>query len=160
MKNLFVNHKNGTIEMSKKFAAASANPFSDEYAQLQSVRRDYPKFKIVTISQKTAKPDFKGLTYDYMRKYIVKHDDAEKSIMAEFEMLTATSEEAAELLMESASYHEVKTWFLDQFPAFAEYHEKRNEMAENIKKKATAINEAKRKAALDAKRARLLTRFS
>lgn len=63
MKNLFVNRKNGTIEMSKKFAAAASNPFAEEYAQLQSVRRDYPKFKIVTVSQKTAKPDFKGLTY-------------------------------------------------------------------------------------------------
>lgn len=58
--------------MSKKFAAAASNPFAEEYAQLQSVRRDYPKFKIVTVSQKAAKPDFKGLTYDYMRKYCYK----------------------------------------------------------------------------------------
>jgi hypothetical protein len=29
MKNLNVNRKNGTIEMSKKFAAAASNPFSD-----------------------------------------------------------------------------------------------------------------------------------
>ena len=138
MKNLFVNRKNGTIEMSKKFAAASANPFSDEYAQLQSVRRDYPKFKIVTVSQKTAKSDFKGLTYDYMRKYIVKHDDAEKSIMAEFEMLTATSEEAAELLMEAASYHEVKEWFLDKFPEIKAFHEKREALLKQVAAKAEA----------------------
>ena len=138
MKNLFVNRKNGTIEMSKKFAAASANPFSDEYAQLQSVRRDYPKFKIVTVSQKAAKSDFKGLTYDYMRKYIVKHDDAEKSIMAEFEMLTATSEEAAELLMEAASYHEVKEWFLDKFPEIKAFHEKREALLKQVAAKAEA----------------------
>ena len=138
MKNLFVNRKNGTIEMSKKFAAASANPFSDEYAQLQSVRRDYPKFKIVTVSQKAAKSDYKGLTYDYMRKYIVKHDDAEKSIMAEFEMLTATSEEAAELLMEAASYHEVKEWFLDKFPEIKAFHEKREALLKQVAAKAEA----------------------
>ena len=130
MKNLFVNRKNGTIEMSKKFAAAASNPFSDEYAQLQSVRRDYPKFKIVTISQKAAKPDFKGLTYDYMRKYIVKHDDAEKSIMAE-------------LLMEAASYHEVKTWFLDQFPEIKAFHEKREKLLEKVAAKAEAEAQAK-----------------
>jgi len=125
MMNLRVNGKNGTIEMSKKFAAAVANPFSDEYAQLQAVRRDYPKFKIVTVSHKNAKPEFKGLTYEYMRKYIVKHDDDEKSIMAEFEMLTATSEEAADLLVEAASYHEVKEWFFEKFPQIKEFHEKR-----------------------------------
>lgn len=125
MKNLCVNGKNGTIEMSKKFAAAVSNPFSDEYAQLQAVRRDYPKFKVVTVSHKNAKPDFKGLTYEYMRKYIVKHDDDEKSIMAEFEMLTATSEEAADLLAEAASYHEVKEWFFGKFPEIKAFHEKR-----------------------------------
>ena len=146
MKNLFVNRKNGTIEMSKKFAAAASNPFSDEYAQLNSVRRDYPKFKIVTVSQKAAKPDFKGLTYDYMRKYIVKHDDADKSIMAEFEMLTATSEEATELLMEAASYHEVKTWFLDQFPEIKAFQEKREKLLEKIAAKAEAEAKAKAEA--------------
>lgn len=143
MKNLNVNRKNGTIEMSKKFAAAASNPFSDEYAQLNAVRRDYPKFKVVTVSQKTTKPDFKGLTYDYMRKYIVKHDDAEKSIMAEFEMLTATSEEATELLMEAASYHEVKTWFLDQFPEIKAFHEKREKLLEKIAAKAEAEAQVK-----------------
>lgn len=138
MKNLLVNRKNGTIEMSEKFAAASSNPFSDEYAQLQSVRRDYPKFKIVTASQKTAKSDYKGLTYDSMRKYIVKYDDAEKSIMAEFEMLTATSEEAAELLMEVAAYHEVKDWFLDKFPEIKVFHEKREALPKQVAAKAEA----------------------
>ena len=132
MKNLCVNGKNGTIEMSKKFAAAVSNPFSDEYAQLQAVRRDYPKFKVVTVSRKSATPEYKGLTYEYMRKYIVKHDDTEKSIMVEFEMLTATSEEAEELLMESASYHEVKEWFFGKFPEIKEFHKKR----EAILKKA------------------------
>ena len=138
MKNLNVNRKNGTIEMSKKFAAAASNPFSDEYAQLQGVRRDYPKFKVVTVSQKAAKPDFKGLTYDYMRKYIVKHDDEDKSIMAEFEMLTATSEEAVEALAEAASYHEVKDWFLDTFPEIQAFHEKREALLKKVAAKAEA----------------------
>lgn len=132
MKNLMVNSKNGTIEMSKKFAAAVKNPFSDEYAQLQSVRRDYPKFKVVVAPRKSAKPEFKGLTFDYMRKYVLKHDDENKNLMQEFENLTATSEEAIEALAESASYHEVKDWFLAKFPEIKAFHEKRAEILKKI----------------------------
>ena len=76
----------------------------------------------------------------------MKHDDAEKSIMAEFEMLTATSEEATELLMEAASYHEVKTWFLDQFPEIKAFHEKREKLLEKIAAKAEAEAKAKAEA--------------
>ena len=45
--------------------------------------------------------------------------------MAEFEMLRATSDEAKEVLAESASYKEIKEWFLKKFPAIAKFHEKR-----------------------------------
>ena len=60
-----------------------------------------------------------------MKKYIAAHDDEQKSIMAEFEMLRGTSEEAKEALADSASYKEIKEWFLKKFPAIAEFHKKR-----------------------------------
>ena len=51
-------------------------------------RRDNPTYKvIVKTSTAKSKESFKGLTYDYMKKYIAAHDDEEKTIMAEFEML-------------------------------------------------------------------------
>ena len=45
--------------------------------------------------------------------------------MAEFEMLRGTSAEAQEALADSASYKEIKEWFLKKFPAIAEFHKKR-----------------------------------
>ena len=119
MKNLFVNRKNGTIEMSKKFAAAAANPFSDEYAQLQSVRRDYPKFKIVIVSQKTAKPDFKGLTYEYMEDYIMTHGSAEtvRANLKEF----YEKRLIAECHGKAFRYPAIKRWFLEKYPEITEH---------------------------------------
>ena len=113
--------------MSKKFAKAAAVFGSVEYKQLQEVRRDYPDFRVVTVSRKTTgkKETFKGLTYEYMELYIQKHDDEKKSIMAEYLMLRGKTDEAEEALAESFTYLEMKDWFLKKFPAIAEFHKKR-----------------------------------
>lgn len=122
-----INHKNQTIEMSKKFAKAAEKFGSKEYKQLREARSDYPDFKVVTVSRKASgqKESYKGLTYSYMEHYIKNHDDEKKSIMAEYEMLRGMSAEAQEVLAETCSYIEMKAWFLKKFPAIAEFHKKR-----------------------------------
>ena len=40
-------------------------------------------------------------------------------------------------------YHEVKTWFLDQFPEIKAFHEKREKLLEKIAAKAEAEAQAK-----------------
>ena len=92
MKNgIVINSKNHTIEMNKGFAKAASLFGSPEYEELQAARRDYPQFRVVTISKKAAKPEYKGLTIEYMEKYIAAHDD-DGTIMEEFRMLRGTSE--------------------------------------------------------------------
>jgi len=124
---MFVNEKKNAIELTKKEAAAAAKFGTPEYKALQEVRRDYPGFKVVTITRKSTakKESYKGLTYGYMETYIQKHDDEENSIMAEYMMLRGLSEEAEEALAESFTYQEMKEWFLKKFPAIAEFHKKR-----------------------------------
>ena len=126
-KTMKINHKNQTIEMSKKFAKAAEKFGSKEYKQLREARSDYPDFKVVTVSRKASgqKESYKGLTYSYMENYIKNHDDEKKSIMAEYEMLRGMSAEAQEVLAETCSYIEMKAWFLKKFPAIAEFHKKR-----------------------------------
>ena len=122
-----INEKKNAIEMTKKFAAAARKFGTKQYRDLQEARRDYPNFKVVTVTRKatSCQDTYKGLTYKFMEDYIQKHDDAEQSIMAEFEMLRGTSAEAQEALADSASYKEIKEWFLKKFPAIAEFHKKR-----------------------------------
>lgn len=122
-----INFHSNSIEMTKKFAKAASRFGSDEYKQLQEARKDYPTFKIVTVSRNTTgkRETYKGLTYEYMEMYIQKHDDEEKSIMAEYLMLRGKTEEAKEALAESCTYLEMRAWFLAKFPAIANFHETR-----------------------------------
>ena len=159
MNNLNVNMKNRTIEMTKKFAAASSKFGTEVYKTLQEVRRDYPSYKVVTITRKASKSDssaFKGLTYEYMEKYIAGHDDEEKSIMLEYMMLRGESEEAEEAFAESASYQEIKDWFLDTFPAIAEFHKKREKMIEATRQKKEVARMAREQELREARRTALL----
>jgi hypothetical protein len=66
-----------------------------------------------------------------MEKYIEKHDDDDKSIMAEYKMLRGLTDEAEEVLAESFTYLEMKDWFLKKFPAIASFHEARAKLLEN-----------------------------
>ncbi len=126
MNNITINSKKHTIEMTKKFAKAASNAGSEEYTLLQRVRKDYPNYHIVTKSTTAKKKEsFKGLTFEYMEKYIAAHDSEDQKIMAEYMMMRGTSEEAQAMLADSMSYHEIKDWFLKKYPEIAEFHQKR-----------------------------------
>lgn len=127
MTELNINRKARTIEMTKKFEKAASRVGSDEYKKLQEARRDYPTYKeVVKTSTAKSKESFKGLTYTYMKKYIAAHDDEGKTIMAEFEMLRGTSEEAKAMNATARPYGEMKKWFFDKYPVFKEFTENCN----------------------------------
>ena len=122
MTELNINRKARTIEMTKKFEKAASRVGSNEYKRLQEARRDYPTYKeVVKTSTAKSKESFKGLTYKYMEKYIAAHDNEDKTIMAEFEMLRGTSAEAKEMNAAARPYGEMKKWFFDKYPAFKEF---------------------------------------
>ena len=128
MANIIINNKARTIEINKTFAALASRFGTQEYKDLKEVRNDYPSFKVVITAKKTARPKFKGLTYEYMEMYIIKHDDADKTIMAEYKTLRAQTEEAEEALAVSASYTEIKNWFFEKYPAVAQFHKTRDQL--------------------------------
>ena len=76
-REIIVNEKKNTIEISKAFAKEAKVFGTDEYKNLQEVRRDYPQFKVAVKSISKKKDSFKGLTLDYMKNYIRKNDTEE-----------------------------------------------------------------------------------
>ena len=137
---LTVNEKTRTIEMTKAFANNARKFGTPEYHDLQQARRDYPAFKVVTISRKCGKSNYKGLTYEYMRLYIGKHD-TNGSLLEEFETLTGN--ECKGIQMEAMPYAVVKKWFLVKFPEIAKFQKTREELMNGIQKKQeTARTEA------------------
>lgn len=160
MTAISINSKNRTIELTKTFATASSKFGTPEYDQLQQARSHYPNYKVVTIARKAPKsdkPSYKGLTYEYMEKYILSHDNAEEN-MAEYMELRGISEEGEEALAESFNYQEMKDWFLDKFPAFNEYHTKRAELIEKSKQKKATKREEEARAKREAHRNALLAK--
>ena len=89
----------------------------------------------------------KGLTYEYMKKYILAHDDEKGSIMAIFHELRGNVvSEDDELQAESLTYGEIKMWFLDTYPEIKNFHESRADRIKAIKEKQKLAAEAKAKA--------------
>lgn len=112
-----VNRTNRTIEVSKSFDKAASRFNTREYEALQQVRKDYPTFTVVVKTVRNKADHFKGLTFDFMEKYITSHDDAEAR-MAEFDNLRGKSEEAQLLGATARSYGEIKAWFFKSYPEF------------------------------------------
>ena len=105
-----------TIEMTKAFAKAATDPRSDEYALLQQVRRDYPRFKVTqrTINHKKSQEHYAGLTYEYMETYIMAHGTMEERVknLKDFNELRMI----AMCHSKARAFPFIRSWFLDLFP--------------------------------------------
>ena len=119
---LTVKYAEGIIEMNTTFAKMMQNPLSDEYTMLQSVRRDNPGFAVRKRQIKTnpSKDTYKGLTYEYMRNYIILHTVSGKERIAKLA-------ELEELILishchgQSKRYPTIKKWFLNEYPDVAKF---------------------------------------
>ena len=122
MKNaLYIDFAKNKIVMTTTFAKKCRNTASTEYAQLQSVRRDYPHFEVCTrkINPNPNKETYAGLTYEYMRNYIITHasDETREMEVAEFDELILISQ----CQTKAKRYPTIKKWFLAKYPAIAKF---------------------------------------
>ena len=108
---MIINYEAKVIELTKAEEKNARKFGSEMYEQLKVARSDYPGFRIVV--KKTAKrnSDYKGLTYSYMEKYIQRRDN-EEALKFYYKLIGKTENES----FETASYFEVKKWFLAKFP--------------------------------------------
>ena len=122
MKNtLKINHENKTIIMDRTFSKFAENTRSDEYAHLQQVRRDYPDYAVTTrtIKRNSEKETYKGLTYEYMEEYILRHESEEKQleVIKEFHELRTISK----CHKQGLRYPTIKKWFLEKYPEIVDF---------------------------------------
>ena len=122
MKNtLKINHENKTIIMDRTFAKFAENTRSEEYSHLQQVRRDYPDYAVTTssIKRNSEKETYKGLTYEYMEEYILRHESEEKQleVIKEFHELRTISK----CHKQGLRYPTIKKWFLEKYPEIVDF---------------------------------------
>lgn len=131
MNALFVNFDKNQLVMTRQFAQKCRNTQSPEYAQLQSVRRDYPGFAVITreIKKNPNKECYKGLTYQYMEDYIITHesDENRKAVLNEFNekrLISACHSKAFR-------YPVIKQWFLEKYPEVATFGRVADSVSQN-----------------------------
>lgn len=123
--NITINTKNKTLEISKKFATAASRFGSPEYLELKEARHEFPLYTVATITRKSSNKDpFRKLTISQMETYIKSHDP-NGSIMEEFLTLRAKSEDIKDTNAASASYFEIKKWFIAKYSSVAKFAENR-----------------------------------
>lgn len=117
-----VDYSKKQIIMDRTFAMKAEYTQSEEYAHLQQIRKDYPNYQVVrrTIKKNDNKKTYKGLTYDYMRNYILNYNAPIRErylILAEFDELLLISK----CQSKSLRYPVVKQWFLEKFPEIEKF---------------------------------------
>ena len=124
---------NKSIEMTKTEAKAAGKFNTPEYNELMELMKNFPTFRIDVVKATTKKVDrFKGLSYDYMKKYIKSHDESK---MATFYELCGQDENGNKVEMAAvATYGEVKMWFLTKCPEIEAMSEKVNKIVEEARK--------------------------
>lgn len=124
MKNtLKIDFAKEQIIMDRTFAQKVTDTSSAEYRHLQEVRRDYPDYKVVLrkIKKNPNKETYKGLTYDYMRNYILTHEDDKNAliVLAEFSEMRQISR----CHSQAKRYPVIKNWFLEKYPEIKNFGE-------------------------------------
>ena len=106
MRNITINFKKNTIEISKSFAKSASVYGTEAYRELIETKKEFPNFRLVVKTSKSNNT-FKGMDFNFMREYISKHDNAEQ-LIADFEKLCDSK----------LSYGEIKAWFIAHYPVF------------------------------------------
>ena len=118
---LFVKHADRAIVMNTTFAKMSEETRSDEYALLQKVKMENPGFSVCRrqIKSNPKKDTYKGLTYEYMKKYIKLHETKEEAekVIAYLEDQILISKCHSQRLR----YPTIKKWFLAKYPEVAKF---------------------------------------
>lgn len=126
------------LVMDRTFAKNMAIVGSPEYQQLQEARRDYPTYAVIQrkINKKANQEHYKGLTYDYMERYIRYHEGAEtvESALAELEDKKFISE----CHSKCKRYPVVKEWFLEKYPEIKQFGMTKEEIADEEAKGTSA----------------------
>lgn len=111
-----INHFDKEILISKTFEKAAHNPNSREYKELMEVMNTHPTYKLAqrAIKKNTKKETYAGLTYKFMRDYIILHSTPEEEIaaVAEFDEKILISK----CHSKSQRYPSIKKWFLEKYP--------------------------------------------
>lgn len=110
-----------TLTLTKKESKMAGKLNSEIYNKIADFRKNFPDYRIIVNTPTKRTDALKGLTYEYMEKYIESHDGAEEN-MKEYRFLRGF--EVKDGVQKTASYGQVRKWFLATYPEIEEYQNK------------------------------------
>ena len=133
-----VDYPGRKIVLSSAFEKKAFIPGTDEYDALQAVRAAHPGFTLAARQfKKNAKQEhYRGLTYDFMREYISRHETDSKPVLAELDEMIGISKGHSL----GKRYPTIKAWFLERYPAYAKFGMTDDELAKWEERKAAAAS--------------------
>ena len=139
-----INHMNCTIELTKTEMKAAEKFGSEMYMTLREARQDNPNYRVKLVAPSKKVDRHKGLTADAMKKFILKHDDENQTILKQFYQLRGLTPEGKEDEFGCAvSYGELQQGFFMNYPECKEMHGNVNKIMEKVRKHAEAERAAK-----------------
>ena len=111
MRNPIVNHENHTIEVTKTFYNSSSRVGTYEYDILVSVRREYPKYKLVIKSPAKSSAKKIKIERDFMKMYITSFNENYEEGLDELNELFNNT---------SIKEDEIIAWFIETYPKYTE----------------------------------------
>ena len=119
-----INTTTRTITLTRKEMTAASHFGTTEYKNLQEVRRDYPGFQVNVAHRNvnSKRETYKGLTYEYMERYIKFHDE-NGTVMAEFNKLRGKSDDTTIEMPTKYTYKQMREWFLKKYEEIAKFYE-------------------------------------
>ena len=138
---MYANLMTKKIVMTKTEAKAAGKPNTTEYNALLDLMKNFPGFQMEIVKSTAKKVDrFKGLNYDYMENYIKSHNSELLEIFYELRGLDEDGKKVS--MAASATYGEVKMWFLTQFPEIEKMGENVSKIIEETRKAREAMKAA------------------
>ena len=118
---IYTNHFNKTIELTKADAINAGKYGTEEYNLLTQTMKNFPTYTMV-IKTAAKRDNYKGLTMEYMEKFIKSHDDENGTVMADFNTLRGKDKDGMDIdNIAVASYGEIKKWFLAKYENVADF---------------------------------------
>lgn len=125
MAKAIIDRKNRTITITKAFNAKASIYGTDEYNEFVDIQKQNQGYRVIVKASTRKSIPLGRITYEQIEKYIIAHDDENKSIWNEYLILRDKTDDEDENEDEirvkvSASFPEVKKWFSNKYPHFKE----------------------------------------
>ena len=139
-----INYEKKTIEMTKAEAKEAGKFGSEKFNELVKFRTLCPDYEIVVKANSTKRDTYKGLDYDYMKRYIEAHDNKEENLKMFYKLRGLNENGERDISIKEHSIGEIKMWFFDTFPEIENFNNDTDKALQKIKEKRAMAREEKK----------------